>query len=151
MGLVVLLKVLRVGVGDGDVVEELGASQDEFLAPGRGFAKEFEGVVGEDAHNEIVEGFRCGLGAGVAAFALAGFGFPFLGVEGCGGENDAFFGAGFDGGDVGVGADLDAFGLEIGGPVTVESLEMGEGDHLGEVGEECLGVVIPKLHVWIVE
>ena len=70
----------------------------------------------------------------MAAFALAGFGFAFFGVEGCGGEDDAFVGAGFDGGDVGVGADVDAFGFEIGGPVTVKSLEMWEGDHLGEVG-----------------
>ena len=67
----------------------------------------------------------------MAAFTLAGFGLAFFGVEGCGGENDALFGAGFDGGDVGVGADVDAFGLEIGGPITVESLKMWESGHLG--------------------
>ena len=87
----------------------------------------------------------------MAAFALAGFGFAFFGVEGCGREDDAFVGAGFDGGDVGVGADVDAFGFEIGGPVTVESLEMWEGDHLGEVGEEGFRIVIPQFHVGIVE
>ena len=51
MGFVVLLEVLGVGVGDGDVVEEFGASQDKSFAPGGGFAKEFEGVVGEDTHD----------------------------------------------------------------------------------------------------
>ena len=87
----------------------------------------------------------------MAAFTLAGFGFSFFGIEGRGGENDALFGAGFDGGDVGVGADVDAFRLEVGGPVTVEPLKMWKGDHLGEVREESLGVVIPKLHIGIVE
>ena len=87
----------------------------------------------------------------MAAFTLAGFGFPFLGVEGCGGENDAFVGAGFDGGDVGVGADVDPFRFEIGGPVTVESLKMWEGDHLGKVREEGFRIVIPKFHVGIIE
>ena len=51
VGFVVLLEVLGVGVGDGDVVEEFGASEDESFAPGGGFAEEFEGVVGEDTHD----------------------------------------------------------------------------------------------------
>ena len=51
MGFVVLLEVLGVGVSDGDVVEEFGASEDESFAPGGGFAEEFEGVVGEDTHD----------------------------------------------------------------------------------------------------
>lgn len=51
LGFVVLLKVFRVGVGDGDIVKEFGASEDELFAPGGGFAEEFEGVVGEDAHD----------------------------------------------------------------------------------------------------
>ena len=131
MGFVVLLEVFRVGMCDGDVVEELGASQDKSFAPGGGFAKEFQGVVGEDTHDQVVECFGCGFGTGVAALTLARFGLPFFRVKGCSGENDALFGAGFDGGDVGVGADVDAFVLEIGGPVTVESLKMWEGDHLG--------------------
>ena len=87
----------------------------------------------------------------MAAFTLAGFSLAFFGIKGCGREDDAFFGAGFDGGDVGVGADFDAFGLEVGGPVTVESLKMRESDHLGKVGKEGLRVVVPKLHVGIVE
>ena len=38
-------------MGDGDVVEEFGASEDESFSPGGGFAKEFESVVGEDTHD----------------------------------------------------------------------------------------------------
>ena len=51
VGFVVLLEVVGVGVGDCDVVEEFGAAEDEFFAPGGGFAEEFEGVVGEDTHD----------------------------------------------------------------------------------------------------
>ena len=51
VGFVILLEVLGVGVGNGDVVEEFGASKDELFAPGGGFAEEFEGVIGEDTHN----------------------------------------------------------------------------------------------------
>lgn len=50
MCFVVLLEVVGVGVGDCNVVKEFGAAEDEFLAPGGGFAEEFEGVVGEDTH-----------------------------------------------------------------------------------------------------
>ena len=87
----------------------------------------------------------------MAAFTLAGFGFPFFRIEGCGGENDALVGAGFDGGDVGVGTNVDAFGLEIGSPVTVKSLKVWKCDHLGEVRKEGFRIVIPKLHIWVVE
>ena len=51
LGFVVLLEVFGVGVGDGDVVKEFSASEDEFFAPGGGFAQEFERVVGEDTHD----------------------------------------------------------------------------------------------------
>ena len=45
-----------------------------------------------------------------------------------------------------------AFGAEVGGPVGVEiSVSLGKGDHLREVGEEGLWVVVPKLHVGVVE
>ena len=87
----------------------------------------------------------------MAAFTLAGFGFPFLGVEGCGGQNDPFVGAGFDGGDVGVGADVDAFRLEIRSPITIESLKVWERHHLGKVGKEGFRIVIPEFHVGIIE
>lgn len=50
-GFVVFLEVFAVGVGDGDVVEEVGAAEDEFLTPSGGFAEDFEGIVGENAHD----------------------------------------------------------------------------------------------------
>ena len=108
-------------MGDGNVVEEFGAAEDEAFAPGGGFAKELERVVGEDAHYQVVVFFGCAFRAGVAAFALAGVGFAFFGVEGGRGEDDAVFRARFDRCDVGVGADVDAFGFEIVGPVAVEA------------------------------
>lgn len=39
VGLVVFREVFAVGVGDGDVVEEMGATEDELLTPGGGLTK----------------------------------------------------------------------------------------------------------------
>ena len=73
MGLVVVFRNrLAVGVGDGDVVEELGATEDEASrARRRCLPRRVLGVVGEDAEDEVVVGFGCGGGAGVAACAFA--------------------------------------------------------------------------------
>ena len=140
-------EVVAVGVGDGDVVVEAGAAEDEAFAPGGRFAEEFEGVVGEDGEDEVVEGFGRAGGAGVFAATVAG-----VGVERAGLEDDAGFGAaGGDGGYVGVEPDIDAFGAEVGGPVFVEAVEVGERDHCGEVGEEGIGVVVPEFHVGVGE
>lgn len=152
-GFVVLLEVVAVGVGDGDVVEEFGAAEHEAFFPGGGFAEELFGVVGEDAEDEFVVGFGGGGGVFVlhaeAGAAAARFVF---GVERRGLEDDAGFGVAFeDGADVGVGADGDAFGAEIVGPLGVELGEVGEGDHEREVGEESFGVVVPEFHVRVVE
>lgn len=56
-----------------------------------------------------------------------------------------------DGDDVGVCADGDTFGFQVGGPVGVEGFEAREGDHEREVGKKGLGIVVPKLHVRIVK
>ena len=73
-------------------------------------------------------------------------------VKGGGVYDDAVLGrARLDGRDGGGGADLDSFGAKVVGPVLIEVAEVGEGDHLGEVREECLWVVIPELHIWVVE
>ena len=94
-------------MGDGDVVEELGAAEDEFFFPGCGLAEELLRVVGEDSHNEFVKGFGHAGGTGVLACAndLGGFA---LGIEGASLQDDAFFAAAEDGGDVGVEANVDA-------------------------------------------
>ena len=140
-------EVVAVGVGDGDVVVEAGAAKDEAFAPCGRLAEEFEGIVGEDGEDEVVEGFGCAGGAGVFAAAVVG-----VGVEGAGLEDDAGFGAaGEDGGHVGVEPDVDAFGTKVGGPVFVEAVEIGECDHCGEVGEQGIGIVVPELHVGIGE
>ena len=61
VGFVVFLEVGGVGVGDCDVVEESGAAEDEAFFPVCGFSEQLFGVVGEDAHDEFVVGFRgCG-------------------------------------------------------------------------------------------
>lgn len=62
LGLVDVIEVGGVAVGDGDVIVEAGASKDEFLLPGRCSAEESFGVVGKDAHDEFVEFFRGGRG-----------------------------------------------------------------------------------------
>lgn len=49
--LVVFLEIFAVGVGDGDVVKEAGATEDEALFPGCCLAQDLECVVGEDAHD----------------------------------------------------------------------------------------------------
>ena len=54
---VILRKVFAVRVGDGDVVVEVGSTEDELLAPGSGFAEKLESIVGENAHDHIVEMF----------------------------------------------------------------------------------------------
>ena len=62
-GLVVGGEVGGVGVGDGDVVEEFGAAEDEAFLPGGGFAQEFFGGVGKDAEDQfVVVLFRDALG-----------------------------------------------------------------------------------------
>lgn len=66
----------------------------------------------------------------MTAFALTGVCFAFFGIEGCGFEDDAFLASRFDCCNVGVEADVYAFGFQIVIPVAIESLEMGEGDHL---------------------
>ena len=67
-------------------------------------------------------------------------------------EDDAGFWVALEyGDDVGVGADGDTFGFEVGPPFAIEFLEMGEGDHEGKVGQEGFGVVIPELHVGVVK
>ena len=58
-GFVVGFEVFAVGVGDGDIVEEFGAAEDEVLAPARGFAEDGFRVVGEDAEDHVVVGL-CG-------------------------------------------------------------------------------------------
>ena len=58
-GLVIGGEVVRIGVGNGDVVEEFGAAEDEAFAPCRGFAQEFFGGVGEDAEDQFVVVFFC--------------------------------------------------------------------------------------------
>jgi len=50
-GLVVFLEIFAVRVGDSDVVEEAGATEDEALFPGCCLAHDLECVVGEDAHD----------------------------------------------------------------------------------------------------
>lgn len=61
MSFVVLGKVLRIRVRDCDVVEEAGAAEDEPFAPGSCFTEEGLGVVGKNAHDEVVECFCFGL------------------------------------------------------------------------------------------
>ena len=120
-------------MGDGDVVEEACATEDKFLFPGGGFAEELLGVVGQDAEDHVVEGFGRGWGAGMLAAAELVNALFALGVEGARLEDYAIRRAGEDGSDVGVGANVDAFGAEVGGPVTVEFFEVWESDHEGEV------------------
>ncbi len=119
-GFVVAGEVLAVAVGDGDVVVEVGAAQDEALAPGGCFAEEFLGVIGQDAEDHFVVGGSRAGGACVPAFALAGISLAGFGVEGGGFKDDTLRRAGFDRGDVGVGVDFDAFGFEVAAPVAVE-------------------------------
>jgi len=147
---VVFGKVVRVGVSDGDVVEETGTAEDKFFFPCSRFAQELFRVVGEDGHDELVKGFGYGGGSGVLARAN-GLGSFAFGIEGTGLQDDPFVTAAEDGGDVGVETDIDAFGAEIVGPIAVEALEVGEGDHLGEIWEEGFWVVVPKLYVRVVK
>lgn len=136
------LEIRAVGMRDGDVVVETGAAEHEALFHAGGLAEELEGVVREDAHYEFVEGFAFRGGAGVFSLFWGG---------GDGFEDYAFGGALEDFGDVGVEADGDAFGDEVGAPGFVEGVEVGEGDHGGEVGEESFRVVVPEFHVGVVE
>ena len=129
----ILLEVVAVRVGNGDIVEEACAAEDEFLFPGGRFAEELLGIVGQDAEDHIVEGFGGGRGAGMFTAAELVNTLFALGVEGAGLEDHAIRRAGEDGGDVRVGADVDAFGAEVGGPVTVEFFEVWESNHEGEV------------------
>lgn len=153
-GLVVGGEVGGIGVGDGDVVEEFGAPQDEAFAPGGGFAQEFFRGVGEDTEDQFVIMFFCDAlgGVGGATSIFLGGNFARRMVKGGGVYDDAVLGgARLDGRDRGGGADFDAFGAKVVGPVAIEVTEVGEGNHLREIREECLWVVIPKLHVWVVE
>ena len=76
-GLVVVGEVGGVGVGDGDVVEEFGAAEDEAFPPGGGFAQEFLGGVGEDAEDQFVVVFFCdalgGIGGAAGVFFIRNF------------------------------------------------------------------------------
>ena len=129
----IFLEVVAIRVSDSDVVEEACAAENEFLFPGGRFAEQLLGVIGQDAEDHIVKGFCRGRGAGVLAAAKLVNALFALGVKGAGLEDYAVGGAGEDCGDVGVGADVDTFGAEVGGPVTVEFFEVWESDHEGEV------------------
>lgn len=88
----------------------------------------------------------------MSTFPLPALCLALFGVEWCGGEDDAvFLAAAIDGRDVGIGSDIDALGLQIVGPITVKALEVRESNHLGKIGEEGFGVVVPKFHIWVVE
>ena len=154
VGFVVRIEVVRVRVCDCDIVVKFGAAENKLLPPSRCAAEEIFGVVSEDAEDEVVVGFGGGGRAGVAASAFATFGVSgaFLRVEGGGFEDDTGFAeAGFDGRDVGVSANGHALGTEVGGPVGVKGLEFGEGDHLGKIWEKGFWVIVPKLHIRVVE
>lgn len=145
-GLVVVLEVAAVGVGDGEVVVEGGAAEDEALAAGGGGAEDAEGVVGEDAEDHSVEGLvRRRRGTMVTAVVvISGGTVPDA-------EVDGVVGAGEDAVDLGARPDLDAAGLEVAAPGAVEGVQVVKGDHGGEVGQQGLGVVVPELHVGVVE
>ena len=53
--LVILFKVLGVGVGDGDVVKEASATENELLAPSGGPAEKLFRIISEDTHDQVVE------------------------------------------------------------------------------------------------
>lgn len=132
---VVFLEVILVRVCDCDVVVEGSAAEDELLTPGGGFAEDGEGVVGEDAENHVVKGFFGG----------------FAGLRGVDAEFDTVVGAGEDGLDFCVCANGDSLALEVDFPLLVELVEVIECDHSREVWKQSLRIIIPELHVRIVE
>ena len=120
VGFVILGKVFAVGVGDGDVVEEVRSAEDELFSPGSGFAEELKSIVGENAHDHVVELFCDRGGASVTTFPLAGVSLALFGIEGCGFENDAFLRPRLDRCDIGICANGDTLGFQIVGPVAIE-------------------------------
>jgi hypothetical protein len=54
----VLLEIGAVGVGDGDIVEEFGAAENEFFASCYCLSKDSQSVVGEDAEDKLVKAFH---------------------------------------------------------------------------------------------
>lgn len=87
----------------------------------------------------------------MTTFSLPRLGFAFFWIERRCFKDNALLCARLYGRDIGIRSDVDAFGFEIVGPFTVELLKMWEGDHVWQIGKEGLRIVVPQLHVWVIE
>lgn len=133
-------------MGDGDVVEELGTTQDKPLFPRRRLPQQLLRVVSENGHNQLIECFGFRGWTGVLAGAVA-----LLGVKGGGLENYASFASAQYSGHISVCTDVDAFGFEIRRPVRVKVVAVGKCYHGWKIRQERFRIIVPELHVWIVE
>ena len=145
-GFIVLVKVFGIRVSDGDVVEKLGTPEHKFFFPCRRLSQQFLRVVSEDGHDQLVESFGFGGWTGVLAGAVA-----LLGVKGGCVENHATFASARYCSDISVCADINTFGFEIGRPVGVKIMTIRKCDHGRKIRQECFRIIVPKLHVRVVE
>lgn len=120
---------------DGEVVVEGCAAEDELLAAGCRVCEDSKGVVCEDTQDEVIKMFVCEL----------------VGVVILDGQVDALAGPGEHGVDLGVYSDGNALGDEIVFPFLVKVVQTVERIHGRLIRQQRILVVVPKLHVRIVE
>ena len=130
MRFVIFLEIFGVGMGNGDVVVKASASENKLLAPGRGPPEELFSIIGKDAHDEIIKGFRRRFRTCVTTCSLTRIRLALFRVKGRCPQHHALLRPRHNLRHVCIQPYIHALRFQIGGPIAIEFVKMRERDHL---------------------